>query len=82
VKAVREQVAYLQSLSDGLHALTLDLDGHPDTDTGAGITRTGAICAPLETLCGDGSVVRFMLVRMIVVFPLHQLDPFVHRPDP
>lgn len=39
VKAVREQVAYLQSLSDGLHALTLDLDGHADTDGGAGMTR-------------------------------------------
>lgn len=39
VKAVREQVAYLQSLSDGLHALTLDLDGHPDTEGGAGVTR-------------------------------------------
>lgn len=39
VKAVREQVAYLQSLSDGLHALTLDLDGHPGTEGGAGVTR-------------------------------------------
>jgi PAS domain S-box-containing protein len=39
VKAVREQVAYLQSLSDGLHALTLDFDGHQDTEGGAGVTR-------------------------------------------
>ncbi len=39
VKAVREQVAYLQSLSDGLHALTLDLDGHPEIEGGAGVTR-------------------------------------------
>lgn len=38
IKAVREQVKYLQCLSDGLHALTLDLDGHVGSDGGIGNT--------------------------------------------
>jgi len=38
IRAVREQVKYLQCLSDGLHALTLDLDGHVGSDGGIGNT--------------------------------------------
>jgi PAS domain S-box-containing protein len=39
MKALRLQVSYLQNLSDGLHALTLDPDGHADSDDGAGATQ-------------------------------------------
>lgn len=39
MKAVRLQVEYLQSLSDGLHALTLDPDGTTDVDDGSGATQ-------------------------------------------
>lgn len=39
MKAVRVQVEYLQSLSNGLHALTLDPDGTADAGDGAGVTQ-------------------------------------------
>ncbi len=39
MKAMRLQVAYLQSLSDGLHALTLDPDGPSSAEGGIGSTQ-------------------------------------------
>jgi PAS domain S-box-containing protein len=39
IHAARLNVSYLQSLSDGLHALTLDPDGRGAMDDGAGMTQ-------------------------------------------
>ena len=39
IHAARQNVSYLQNLSDGLHALTLDPDGRGAMDDGVGITQ-------------------------------------------